>query len=71
MSSLDLDRVKQLTEYTLLEQQASILYQQCWNSLDGPKVLQDLMDNQQLWSSFAMKHQYVETDKEKKWQQKP
>jgi hypothetical protein len=48
MSSLDLDRVKQLTEYTFLEFQASILYQQRWNELDGPKVLQDLMDNQEL-----------------------
>jgi len=64
MPSLDLDRVKQLTEYAFLELQASILYQQRWNELDGPKVLQDLIDNQELWTSFAMRHEYFEIDKE-------
>ena len=64
MPSLDLNRVKQLTEYSFLELQASVLYQQRWNELDGPKVLQDLMDNQDLWTSFTMRHQYFETDPE-------
>ena len=50
MSLLDLDRVKHPTQYTFLELQASILYQQPWNELDSPKVLQELIDNQELWT---------------------
>lgn len=54
MPSLDLDRVKQLTEYTLLEQQASILYQQCWNALDGPNWLASLC----LYPFAQRRHRY-------------
>ena len=52
MALIDLSRVRQLSEYSHLETQASILYQQNWNDLNGPKVLQDLIDNSGLWQSF-------------------
>ena len=64
MALIDLSRVRQLSEYSHLEMQASILYQQNWNDLNGPKVLQDLIDNSGLWQSFIMTHQYFETDKD-------